>query len=174
MINVQILKEKIAHKHILLDTGIFSRSFDHFDSFRPLFQLLNETNCQATYFPLIKFELLRDVFINDNRIKRQMFVEEVTRVNLPIPPNLFDRAISFANEYTEHQVKSASLVDCCIAAYLEKYADNLFLITLNHKDFPTFLFDRIFVLPIDTDKDVFPLGFYAFNKEKAKQLGVLL
>lgn len=90
--------------------------------------------------------------------------------NLHAPSiEIIQDAISIANAYSARKI-SASLIDCCIVSYLKKYFKNLFLATLNYKHFPTFLLDAIFVYPIDTKKEIFPLSFYQFNNSKAEKI----
>ncbi len=167
------LKKLIANKHILLDTGVFSRAFDHYSSFEDFFRLLQDAPCSAVYFPLIEFELLRHVFIPEHRESRRKFLNTINAIGLNIHPGLFDDALRIANCYAQRKVTSPSLVDCSIAAYLKRYSSNMFFATFNHKDFPTFLFSRVGVLPIETDKEVFTLGFYCFDEKKAKEIAII-
>ena len=163
------LKRKISNKFVLLDTGIIIRAFEHFEDFKGFFNLLETTNCHPVYFPFIEFEFLRGAYEPEHRSARREFLHTIPLDELPVPrEEILDDAIRLANIYSNHKLHSAKLVDCCIAAYLMKHTSNLFLVTLNHKDFPTFVFDRIFIYPVDTDNEVFPIGFYQLNVEKTE------
>lgn len=91
---------------------------------------------------------------------------------LPFRDTDIKNAIKIANIYSARKLNNPSIIDCCIASYIEKYFDNLFLATLNHKHFPTYLFGRVYVWTIDAENDIFPIGIYKFNKEKARKVGL--
>jgi hypothetical protein len=59
-----------------------------------------------------------------------------------------------------------SFIDCLIAGQLMKYPNRLFLATLNHSDFPLFIFDRIHIETIDAGEEILTVGIYAFNQRK--------
>lgn len=167
------LTQRIKGKHILLDTGVIIRAFEFFQKFEDFFRLLGSTNCIPVYFPLIEFEFIRGAHILEHRQKREEFLKSVSGVNMPFrTEQIMSDAIRIANCYAARKINNPSVVDCCIAAYIKQFSANLLLVTLNHKDFPLFLFDRIFIYPIDTETDIFPLAFYSFNTKKAAQLGL--
>lgn len=138
------------------------------------FNLLEETNCKSAYFPFIEFEFLRGAYEAGHKKDREEFLKEISAVELSTPTSkIIKDSISIANCYSARKHYSASLTDCSIAAYLKTHSDNLFLVTLNHKDFPTFLFDRVGIVPVDTEKDIFTLAFYSYNKPKAAKIGII-
>lgn len=166
--------EKIRNKYLLFDTGVIIRAFEHFEIFEGLFSFLKQNNCAPVFFSLIEFEFIRGANTQSNKKKRDEFLEFIAMEQMSFKvDNTKDDIIAIANAYSARKHFSASVVDCCIASFLKKYSKNLFLVTLNHKDFPTFLFDRIFIYPVDTDKEVFPIGFYQFNEEKAKKIKIM-
>lgn len=166
--------EKIRNKYLLFDTGIIIRAFEHFEVFEEFFGFLKQNNCTPVFFSLIEFEFIRGVNTQFNRKKREEFLEFLAMEQMEFKADeAKSDLIAIANAYSLRRHSSASVVDCCIASFLKKYSKNLFLITLNHKDFPTFLFDRFFIYPVDTDKEVFPIGFYQFNEEKAKKIKIM-
>ena len=162
--------EKIENKYILFDSGVITKACDHFDSFEDFFVLINKLRCVSTYFPFVEFEFLRGAHMPEHKKERKKFLAAFAFAKMPLHPQLVDDALKIANSYSARKLTSPSLVDCCIAAYLKHYASNLFLVTLNHKDFPTFLFNRFFIYPIDTEQDVLPLGFYQFDIEKGANI----
>jgi predicted nucleic acid-binding protein len=168
------LSETIKNKFVLFDTNVIINAFKYLDVFKELFDFLGDAEASPIYFPLIEFEFLRDAYDVTHKGKRKEFLREFTFSTMPLPSsNEIEDSIKIANAYTARKINNPSFIDCCIAAYLKKYAKNLFLITSNHKDFPIFLFDRIFIYTLDTEKDIFTIGFYCFNPKKAKAIGVL-
>jgi predicted nucleic acid-binding protein len=167
------LKDKISSKFVLLDTGVIIRAFENFDNFEAFFKMLEDANCRSVYFPFIEFEFLRGAYEISHRHDREQFLKEISGISLNQPNHtIIKDAIAIANCYSARKHYSASLTDCCIAAYLKTFTDNLFLVTLNHKDFPTFLFDRVGIHPIDAKTDIFTLAFYKYNQAKAEKIGL--
>jgi len=133
-----------------------------------------ENSCTLVYFSFIEFEFLRSACDQKNREKREELLKGFKFEEMPfVAKDAKDDIIKIANAYASRKQIGASVVDCCIASLLKKYNQQLILATLNHKDFPTFLFDRIFIYPIDTEKDIFTLAFYRFNTEKAKKIKIM-
>ncbi len=167
------LKDKIANKFVLLDTGVIIRAFEHFDNFEAFFKMLEGANCKNVYFPFVEFEFLRGAYEPSHKVDREDFLKEISGINLNAPTQaIIKDAIAIANCYSARKHHSASLTDCSIAAYLKSYPQNLFLVTLNHKDFPTYLFDRVGIFPIDAQVDIFTLAFYTYNKTKAEKINL--
>ena len=171
MISRRELAKKLAGKHILFDTGVIIHSFQSYESFVDFFILLIKLNCHFAYFPLIEFEFIRGAYEEIHRRKRQEFLRNLSFLKLPFQgEDLINDAIRIANIYAARRNHKTSLVDCLIAAYLRKYSRHLILVTTNHQDFPTYLFDRLFIYPIDTEKDIITLAFYKFDQAKAQKL----
>jgi len=85
MTSKEELKSALQRKHLLLDTGVISRAFDHFPVFkRELFDVVVEVDCQMAYIPPIEFELLRHAVDPEHRKARTDFLAELTTVKLPI------------------------------------------------------------------------------------------
>ncbi|MEK7479119.1 MAG: type II toxin-antitoxin system VapC family toxin [Patescibacteria group bacterium] len=172
MINEEEFRKLITNRYVLFDTNVFIRAFQNFDSFEVLVSFLRGCEVDGVSFPLIKFEFLRTSFAPDNRKSREDFIDRIAPSSLSFRSQIIDDALDIARMYASKGVrggessKAISLVDCCIAAYLKQYATNLFLITLNHKDFPQLLFDRLFVFPIEAGDEVLPIAFYRFNVGK--------
>ena len=166
--------QKITNRLVLFDTGVIIRAFGNFDAFKSFFVFLKENECSLVYSPLIEFEFTRGAYETEHKKTRKEFLKFFSFSNIPLPTNeTISDTIKIANAYSARRINSPSFIDCCIAAYLKNYHDNLFLVTLNHKDFPTFLFDRVFIYPINTEKDIFTLAFYKFNINKCKKIGAL-
>ncbi len=82
---------------------------------------------------------------------------------------IFEKAQELSVLYNNKDIRLAnqiSFVDCLVAAQLMKFGDRLFLATLDNKDYPLFIFDRIKLLAIDAEEEIINIGIYAFNKDK--------
>lgn len=170
--SVMEIKTIIKNKYIILDTNILIKALENFSAFESLFIFLKNVDCAIVDFPLIRFEFTRNIFLPGHRESRERFLDILSPSPLPFKEKLIEDSLEIARIYAHQGVQKGqiSLVDCCIAAYLKQYKENLFLITLNHKDFPVILFDRLFIFPIDGDNDVFAPAFYKFNDKKWSSL----
>ena len=162
------LGQILDHKFIVFDTNIFVKALKHFETFAELLRSLKEFHCQAIYFPLIEFEFTRDAFIPEHKIEREEFLKRIGATRLSIRDDLIDSALEIAKIYSYSKIPSRqiSLVDCCIAAYLKQFREQLFLLTLNHADFPQLLFDRIDVFALSAGDEVLAPAIYQFSINK--------
>lgn len=169
------IKDLLSHKHILLDNNVITRASDHPRAFRPFLKLLNESECKPIIIPLIKFEYLRGAHSVEHKERREALLEILNPYTLPqsYTDEKIDLAIKIANCYAQRDLRTPNVVDCALAAQLLQFKDKVFLATTNHKDFPTFLFNRIGVFTVDTEKDVIPIGIYSYDESKSKSLDLL-
>ncbi len=168
---IETFQETIRRKDILIDTNVISRAVDHTKAFEPFFKDILAAECQPVTSPLIEFEFLRGA--HEERhwgVRRKLLDELFIKLSMSQVPKIFDDALQIATAYSARNHRSASIVDCALAALMMKFSGKLFLATLNHRDFPTFLFDIVTVYPIDTGKEMLPVGIYAFNADKAREV----
>ena len=163
------LEQTLRGKYILLDTDVLICLIENFDKVKDFIAFIKNIDCVFVYFPLIEFEFTRGAYKKEHRDKREKFLKMLSINNLPFRSDddeTIKETIKVAHIYASKKM-NPSLIDCCTAAYLKKYSQNLFLATLNHKHFPTFLFDRFYIWTIDSGrKEIYPIGLYRFNKEK--------
>ncbi len=169
--DLEPLKKILENKFILLDSNVLIYAYDRPDLLAPVFDFISLSKCAPVYFPLIEFEFKRGDINDDLRKKKQELIDNLKMANMPLKSDdIFKNANAIANAYAVKKHDKASIVDCFIAAYIQKYKENLFLLTSNYRDFPEFLFDRLLVYPLDTGKDIHPLVFCSYNQDKAKKL----
>lgn len=161
-------KAKLTHKHVLLDANFFIEAIASPELFRPVVEDLQEISCQAIYFPLLEFEVLRSSHQKEIRDEKKRNIAIWNCIRLPLKESLFGSALEFGNYYSAHSL-SPSITDCFIAAFLKEHRD-LFLITRNHKDFPPPLFIRDGSFLIERPKDILAFGIYRFDREQAERL----
>ncbi len=172
MANTNMSIENIGKKYVIFDTCLLIKSYHDLESFKNLFDKLKTLQCAGLYFPLIEFEFLRVAQDAEHRKKLENFLKTLNLEKLSLHPEqkIIETAINIANIYAARRSGEPDLVDCCTAAYLKEYDDKILLATLNHKHFPPCLFDLVHLEPVVTSKEMFPVAFYGFNKEKAKNL----
>lgn len=173
-LSVIIENDQLERKHVLLDTCFLIKSKEYSDTefFDDLYALFANNLCTPVVNEFIRFEFLRGSKYSDQFIAKSDFLEQLSpkgkSVTLPITADIVSDSIPISNIYANKNIQNTqiSLVDCYISSYLKKYSRDLILITLNHKDFPLVLHDRLGIYPIDTDKEIITLGFYTFNQDK--------
>lgn len=158
----------LDHKFVIFDTNILLKALDHFEAFKELLDFFKEKNCRGVRNPLIEFEFLNGSFTPVHLEERLKFLEIVVPTSLPLNDQIIKEAVNIARIYAHQKIanKQIYLVDSCIAAYLKQFHNNLFLVTLNHRDFPVVLFDRIQCLIIEDDSEVFAPAIYRFSLNK--------
>jgi predicted nucleic acid-binding protein len=172
--SIEELKKKIARKWVIFDTNILIEGFEkNPNEFVELHKMLVGSHCAPAYIPMIEFEFLRGAPEAKTRSKRREILRELAH-KYPVRSDsgLTESAIEIANVYESRKGPRPELVDCHIAAVLRQHPTNLFLATLNHEDYPTYLFNPLYVLPIETRKSLLPVGIYEWGVEKAASLGL--
>jgi hypothetical protein len=53
-----------------------------------------------------------------------------------------------------------------LAALLKKHVNNLYLATINNKDFSLKIFDRVMICNIEIGDEIRNIGIYKFSEEK--------
>lgn len=171
--NIEALKKKIGRKWVLLDTNIIIEGFQNPDEFIEFHKELVEAACAPVYIPMIEFEFLRGAFDPKIKAKRKEFLEEVAqKYPTRSDSGLTESAIEIANAYEARKGPKPELVDCHVAALLRMFPGRLFLATLNHQDYPTFLFNPLYVFPVVTKKRLLTVGIYEWDLNGAKEAGL--
>jgi len=155
---------EIENGHALLDTNIFIGTYESPSAFKPLYDLLTEQNCAPTHFSFIEFEFLRSVKKDRNRTARKALLQKIQPTELPVQSSeLYGDALRIASYYSENNHQGAELADCYIAALMKKYHRNLFLITMNHRDFPPILFEPLAILTLEAGTKWYHPGIYRYR-----------
>lgn len=167
-ISDDVVRSRLDHKAVLLDTDIVIKSFTQNELKGSVFPLLKEFALAPTITPEIRFEFLRSAFLPENYTKRLGFITDWA--TLIITPADGETAIQIGRVYRSYGL-APSLTDCLSAAVLRRFPGRLFLVTLNHKDFPPFLFERLYADVIDakTTRGIWETlvwGMYAFDEAK--------
>ena len=168
----KLLMKTISEKYVIFDTNIIIKAYENTDAFLSLIIFLRECKCDSVNFDLIEFEFIRNAYTPKHIKLREEFFNKISIAKLPFGSSLIKDAVCISRIYFHQGIQKGqiSFVDCCIAAYLKKYSENLFLITMNHKDFPIILFDRLYIFPLDGGNEVYSPAFYQFNSQKWEKL----
>lgn len=172
--------EKIRNKHLLIDTNAIISLIRFSDFYIDFFNQLEKYNVKSIIDYAIKFEFLRGSQTKRDYETKEKYLDILlgeNRSELICTNEIFENAREIANIYARKDSKlnkQISPTDCLVAAQMKKFnetiADRLFLATVDNHDFPLFVFDRISIFTIDTEKDIINMGIYGFNKRKYENL----
>lgn len=165
--------QELQNKHILVDTNILSGMFYNPDAFQGFLQQLLDLSCQLTITEYIKLEFLRIARNKTQKLQVAGFLKS-NFYCLPNTQDIFDNAIAIYPLYTlcssiQNQ-KQVSIVDALNVAFLNKYNNNLYFVTLDNNDYPLEIMDRISIGAIDIGKQILTWGIYKFNDSGLKKL----
>ena len=161
----------LLNKHLLLDTCFLIKFYENASFFKGLFSIFEHLSCTPAIHKLIEMEFTRGSKTSQFYQAKKQHLDIFDDFRLPITKEIIGDSIMismiYANKgYLNTQI---SIVDCINAGILKKYTNNLFLITLDNQDYPLIMFDRLKIIPIDADKNIFTCGIYQFNHNKFNQ-----
>lgn len=171
---VRASAEVISRKHILIDTCVLISLVHHLPKggeFFHFYQMLVQSDCALMTSPFIRYELLcRELSVPARQRKREL-LHGFEAVEVPLPLEVYSWMLEFSWLYASQSLKEAGMVDFSNLAYLKKYQNNILLATINHRDYPTQIVDRVHVHTIDDcDNEILNIGFYRWNEEKYQAL----
>lgn len=158
-------------KHVLIDTNIIIDAIKDAKSFMPLFGELADIKAVPMLDEIVCFEFLRSATSNSEKKKMELFLKDIFGDPAMLVPdkNIIEEATKIAMVYRRHQSPSVDLTDCFLAAQAERYKNNLLILTKNHKDYPSCIFDCLGVFAMCGDKnEIHTIGLYGFNHDRYK------
>ena len=111
----------------------------------------------------MKYEFVRSKTIDVVRRKERYFGKLVGLI-LPLDAQTEGYIIGIIEEYKQY-MERLPLTDLILAAYLKRYR-SLYLLTRDHLDFPTTVFDRIHIFNVESVRDIKTYAVYAYKPEK--------
>ncbi|HTK03535.1 MAG TPA: PIN domain-containing protein [Alphaproteobacteria bacterium] len=140
------LPEFLHDSTILLDTNFLINAFAHREIYAVFLTKLKNIGVVFVAPNFVKYEFIRSKTFDVVRRKEEYFHQIVDSV-LPYDKALDELIIPTIEEYKQ-KMEGLPLVDLIIAAYLKKYR-GLYLLTNDHSDFPTFIFERKHIFNIE-------------------------
>lgn len=181
--------QEIKGKYVLLDAGIIMmliRSSLVLEEFTRVF--ISELGCILVTIPSVAIEFIngaardndiRGFKINGERLSYSLeFLQRLVSQELPITNERANcvKILSIINsyalcdnsEFNQKQMPKPSFVDLTIGAMT--FQKDLILVTLNHHDFPTYLYDRLALYSFAENNLVNTIGFYKISESKYAKL----
>ena len=164
--------ENLSKKYLLLDTNILVDYSKYIPFFEGFFDNLQKNAITTVISPITRIEFLRFAASPEEKQSFEEFISP--HFLLPPVPEISSDAELIGNFYNwELKNNKIELGDLFLAATMKKFnekqSENLYLATMNHKDFPRILFKRIGHETIDIETSEFKnIGIYAFDLKNYK------
>lgn len=150
---------------ILLDTNFFIDLFEHESKYSDFFTTVESLDIALVSTLLVKGEFVRTKDRNKLFDKNILFSKIVSTL-LKIDDQFDGLLTSIIEEYS-YDIEGVNIIDLFLACFLKRYK-RLYLLTRNHKDFPTKIFHRSHVFSIEHEKDVKTYALYQYMPKANK------
>lgn len=166
------MKEELRNKTVLLDTNIIIEFARNPLCFKGFFDELVDKEVIPAVDDSVKCEFLRKSNTLAKLNEKKEFLNSLLgtderRTELPVSNEIFLEATGLSNLFNFLNDKNNSaMADCLLAAQLKKYKGNLYLATMNNRDFPLKIFDRVDIYNIEIKDEIRNVGIYKFSEAK--------
>jgi len=157
------LPEYLHNSTVLLDTNFFLHAYANKEVYANFIKQLKNRGIALVSPNLVKYEFVRSKTIDVVRQKESYFHQIIDSI-LPYDLSIDELIIPTIEEYKQ-KMEGLPLTDLIIATYLKKYR-GLYLLTNDHSDFPTSVFDRKYIFNLEEFGDKI-YGLYIY-KPKTK------
>ncbi len=163
-------KINLSQKHILFDSCVVGELFKDISSLKDLLELLEKEECVLCINNFIKLEFLRIAQKQSEYKQLEEFLNKHFFL-LPTTPDIYESAFQLASIYNLCNVKNKqiSITDILNGTFLQKYSQNLLLLTLDIYDYPLGIFNRVSVGVSDIGEKIITWAIYEFNSIKYKE-----
>jgi len=149
---------------ILLDTNFFLDLFEHEKHYKQFFDVASDMKVSLVSCDLVRGEFVRTKDKDKLLAKNELFSRIVSI--LPMDKQISELLVPTLSDYG-HDIEGVSIADIILACFIKRYS-GLYLLTRNHKDFPTRIFDRSGVFSIEHEKDVKTYALYQYRADNKK------
>ncbi|MBI3443201.1 hypothetical protein HY008_00870 [Candidatus Woesebacteria bacterium] len=151
----------LRNSDLLVDTNFFIDSFSSPENFANFIKILKQNGVEIIGTPFVKYEFLRSRTIDVVKIK-ESFYNELVGTNLSFDINTEKEMVGLIEEYKQY-MEGISVVDLILGCFLKKFESRLYLLTRDHKDFPTSIFKRKYIFNIEGVRDIKTYGVYTYG-----------
>lgn len=145
---------------LLIDTNFLIDYFSDESKYSELLLIIKREGCTLLTIDFVRCEFIRTK--NAYYIKKKVdFFKKTIEGILPVDKEISDLLQPTIEQYGESSL-GVSVVDFYLACFLKRYK-SLYLLTRNHKDFPTSIFSRSHIFHIELEKDIRTYALYSFN-----------
>ena len=153
----------LSNANLFFDTNTFLGALRYEKIFGDLFKKLKVQKCTFLTIPSVSFEFTRGSNSITSFNERVKFIQDYTDAIIPI--ERYVDKLETLIIVLQRIAGTIHYTDFLLCACLYRFPRS-FLITENHKDIPTEIFDRKYVITIDTNEQLRNYGIYKFSKDK--------
>jgi hypothetical protein len=151
------------YSSILLDTNFFIDLFQSRDSYTSFFDSVRKNNISLVACDLVKCEFIRTKD-NEKLIDKSILFSEIVSTLLPMDKQISELIVPTLEQYGS-DLKGVSTVDIILCCFIKRYK-GLYLLTANHKDFPTKILERSHTFCIEQSKEIKTYALYQYTTKK--------
>lgn len=144
-----------------MDTNLLIDEYSHVDNYKEFLDALQKANVKLVSLEFVKFEFVRSKTIDVVRRKEEHFSKLISKILL-LDEEVEKAVIPVMEEYKQY-MEGLPLTDLVLGACLKRYS-GLYLLTRDHTDFPTTVFDRLHIFNIEGIRDIRTYGVYAYHQ----------
>lgn len=163
----QLQLKSISYCHILLDTNVFIDAYDKPTSFSNIFDLLKQNNNVLFTINSVLLEFLKGSrSVEEFNKKKQFIVSIIDNDIFTLTKNVEDLALKLSLALLSSGGNTAP-TDLYLGAMLNNFkaSGKVLVMSKNHKDFPTTIFERVALINIENEKDIQIFAFYRFDQQ---------
>jgi hypothetical protein len=153
------IPNSLKRSTVLVDACFFIDAYSKPEEFADFIHSLKAADVSLVSLVSVKIEFIRSK-TRDVVQRKKAYYEQIIEMTLPtrdvdaLVPEIVD-------EYRQ-STEGVSVTDFYLAACLKKYR-RLLLLTRNHVDFPTKIFARSYIFPIETERDIRTYALYEYR-----------
>lgn len=164
MIDQSLLK-KIKKKTILVDTNLLLYYLRYKQEYYPLLEGFETNDISLVTISPVKIEYYKGTNTNSQlKAKRELY-RKTFDMTYPILDDIVKETFKISLAYRD-LAKSASSTDLLLAGTLKRFGSKLILLTRNHKDFPTTIFNRVGIINIELERSIHSYSLIQFSQTK--------
>ena len=153
----------LKNKHLLIDTNIFRDATVKPSVFYKFFNELKGSDVTLATIDFVKYELLKGAANSNKYHEREILINSIIEVTIPIVPETYKFAYNLITLYGIDGA-SVNITDIFLGAILMQYKKNICLITRDTSDFMPKIFDLLFIINVPHGKGIFTYGVYQYRK----------
>ena len=152
---------------IVLDTNFLIDLFSHQESYAVIFQQIRDGENTIVSIHQVRTEFIRSKTKDVVRSKSKLFNKLVESL-IPIDKQICELVQPTIETYGQ-DIEGVSLTDIYLACVIQRYSQ-VYLLTRDHHDFPTRLFDRAHIFHIELNKEIKTYALYQYRKPEEKKI----
>jgi len=155
----------IGTKSLLIDTNFLIDALRHSDEFRSLIDVLKNKEVKLSTSEFVLLEFFKGIDTKQHFVFKKNLYEKLSVIIHSSNEEFFANTSDMLFVYRK-QGMSLDATDLYLSGMLKKLQKESLLLTRNHSDFPTTLFDRVGVINVELETTILSYSLLKFSREK--------